>query len=47
VIRMSEQTANFCWGGDDLCDLFIGASTTLWRMRVQVPGRLTPACPQP
>jgi gluconolactonase len=21
VIRMSEQTANFCWGGDDLCDL--------------------------
>ena len=47
VIRMSEQTANFCWGGDDLRDLFIGASTTLWRVRVQAPGRLTPACPQP
>ena len=47
VIRMSEQTANFCWGGDDLRDLFIGASTTLWRVRVQAPGRLTPTCPQP
>ena len=47
VIRMSEQAANFCWGGDDLRDLLIGASTTLWRVRVQAPGRLTPACPQP
>ena len=47
VIRMSEQAANFCWGGDDLRDLFIGASTTLWRVRVQAPGRLTPTCPQP
>ena len=47
VIRMPEQAANFCWGGDDLRDLFIGASTTLWRVRVQAPGRLTPACPQP
>jgi len=47
VIRMSEQAANFCWGGDDLCNLFIGASTTLWRVRVQAPGRLTPTCPQP
>ena len=47
VIRIPEQAANFCWGGDDLRDLFIGASTTLWRVRVQSPGRLTPTCPQP
>ena len=47
VIRIPEQAANFCWGGDDLRDLFIGASTTLWRVHVQAPGRLTPARPQP
>jgi gluconolactonase len=47
VIRMPEQAANFCWGGDDLRDLFIGASTTLWRVRLQAPGRLAPAYPQP
>jgi gluconolactonase len=45
VIRLPEQAANFCWGGDDLCDLFIGASTTLWRVRVQAPGRLAASQP--
>ncbi len=45
VIRMSEQAANFCWGGDDLCDLFIGASTTLYRVRVQAAGRLAGSQP--
>jgi gluconolactonase len=45
VIRIPEQTANFCWGGDDLCDLFIGASTTLWRVRVQAAGRLAGSQP--
>jgi len=43
VIRIPEQAANFCWGGDDLRDLFICASTTLWRLRVQVAGRLAAA----
>ncbi len=38
VIRVPEQAANFCWGGDDWRDLFICASTTLWRVRVQVAG---------
>ncbi len=38
VIRLPEQAANFCWGGDDLRDLFICASTTLWRVRTQVAG---------
>ena len=45
VLRMVEQTANFCWGGDDLCDLFIGASTTLYRVRVQAAGRLAGSQP--
>ncbi len=38
VIRMPEQTANFAWGDDDLCSLYITASTTLYRLRVKVPG---------
>lgn len=38
-IRMPEQTANFAWGGEGMCDLFLAASTTLYRLRVQVPGR--------
>ena len=45
VIRIPEQAANFCWGGDDLCDLFIGASTTLYRVRVQAAGRLAESQP--
>lgn len=40
VICVPEQAANFCWGGEDLRDLLIGASTTLYRVRVQVAGRL-------
>jgi len=38
VIRVPEYTANFCWGDDDLCSLFITASTSLYRIRVAVPG---------
>ncbi|WP_298294241.1 SMP-30/gluconolactonase/LRE family protein [uncultured Litoreibacter sp.] len=38
VIRMSEFTANFAWGGKDLCDLYFTSSTTLYRTRVKVPG---------
>ncbi len=37
-LRIPEQAANFCWGGDDLCDLFVCASTTVYRVRVQSPG---------
>jgi len=44
VIRMPEQAANFCWGGADLRDLFICATTTLWRVRVQIAG--CPAAPR-
>lgn len=42
VLRMPEQVANFCWGGSDLRNLFICASSTLYRVRVEQPGRLAP-----
>ncbi|MDP6707445.1 MAG: SMP-30/gluconolactonase/LRE family protein [Alphaproteobacteria bacterium] len=38
VILTPERTANFAWGGDDMRDFFITASTSLYRIRVQVPG---------
>lgn len=38
VIRIPELTANFNWGEDDLCTLFATASTSLYRVRVKVPG---------
>ena len=39
VIRVPEYTANFAWGDADLMSLFITASTSLYRIRVKVPGR--------
>jgi len=41
VIRTPEQAANFCWGDDDLKSLYITASTSLYRIRMQQPGRLS------
>lgn len=38
VITVPEYTANFCWGDDDLKSLFITASTSVYRVRVAVPG---------
>ncbi len=38
VIRMPAQAANFAWGDDDLRSVYITASTTLYRLRVSVPG---------
>lgn len=38
VIKVPEYTANFCWGDDDLKSLFITASTSVYRVRVAVPG---------
>ena len=38
VIHVPEYVANFCWGDDDLQSLFIAASTSIYRMRVVVPG---------
>ncbi|RME81601.1 MAG: SMP-30/gluconolactonase/LRE family protein, partial [Caldilineae bacterium] len=39
VIHMPEQTANLCFGDDDLRSLYITASTSLYRLRVAIPGR--------
>ncbi|HNS50990.1 MAG TPA: SMP-30/gluconolactonase/LRE family protein [Anaerolineae bacterium] len=38
MVRMPEQTANLAWGDEDLCSLFITASTSLYRIRTLVPG---------
>lgn len=37
-IRVPEQTANFAWGDEDMKTLYITASTTLYSMRLGVPG---------
>lgn len=38
VIRVPEYTANMAWGNADFRSLYITASTSLYRIRVQVPG---------
>jgi gluconolactonase len=39
VICAPEGCANFAWGDDDLCSLYMTASTSVYRVRVKVPGR--------
>ena len=39
VIRAPEGCANFTWGDDDLCSLYMTASTSVYRVRVKVAGR--------
>jgi len=39
VIRVPEYTANMAWGDTDVRSLYITASTSVYRIRVQVPGR--------
>jgi gluconolactonase len=38
VIPIPEATANFAFGGEDLCTLYTCSSTTLFSLRVRVPG---------
>ena len=38
VIRVPEHTANMAFGDDDLRSLYITASTSVYRIRVRVPG---------
>ena len=38
VVQVPEYTANFAWGDADLCSLYITASTSVYRMRTQIPG---------
>jgi sugar lactone lactonase YvrE len=37
-IRVPEQTANLAWGSDDWRTLYLTASTSLYRVRLGVPG---------
>jgi gluconolactonase len=46
IVHMPEQTANLAWGGDDLCSLYITASTSIYRLRTQIPGQATFSIPQ-
>jgi len=38
IIKLPEQAANFNWGDDDLLGLYICASTSLYRIRMNIPG---------
>lgn len=38
VIRIPQVTANFTWGEEDMKTIFICASTSLYRLRTNVPG---------
>jgi gluconolactonase len=38
VVPVSEHTTNFAFGDADFCSLYITASTSLYRLRVKVPG---------
>jgi gluconolactonase len=39
LIQVPEVAANFTWGDVDLKTVYITASTSLYRTRVNVPGR--------
>jgi gluconolactonase len=39
VVETPEYTANFAWGDGDYRSLFITASTSLYRLRRDIPGR--------
>ncbi len=41
VIETPEYATNFVFGDDDLCSLYITATTSLYRLRVNIPGHLT------
>jgi len=41
VIHLPEPAANFVFGDEDLCSLYITASTSLYRIRVKMPGYAT------
>lgn len=40
VIKIREAAANFTWGDSDMKSLFVTASSSLFRLKVKVPGRL-------
>jgi gluconolactonase len=38
IILMPEQSANLAWGDDDLCSLYVTATTSVYRLRTLKPG---------
>ena len=38
VIRTPEVAANFTWGGENLTDLFMTGTQSIYRLRVKIPG---------
>ena len=38
VIRTPEVAANFTWGGENLSELLITATQSIYRLRVKIPG---------
>jgi len=38
ILKLPEKTANFTWGGPELCTLFLTSSTSLYRVHVKIPG---------
>ncbi len=41
VVLTPQFPANFCFGGDDMCSLFVAAGTTFVRLPVVCPGQVT------
>lgn len=39
ILRIPEQAANFNWGDRDQLSIYIAASTTVYKVRVKIPGK--------
>jgi gluconolactonase len=40
VIETPEVAANFTWGGDDLTDMYIAATHSIYRLKMKIPGHV-------
>ena len=38
LVKLPEQAANLTWGGQDLCSLYIAATTSIYQCRTKIPG---------
>jgi gluconolactonase len=38
IIQVPEQAANLAWGDEDLCSMYVTATTSVYRLRTLVPG---------
>jgi gluconolactonase len=39
IIQIPEQATNLAWGDEDLCSLYVTATTSVYRLRATIPGR--------